>query len=186
MVFYSRSDDSTIERVEKVVSNDKSQETAVVVSNDNNIENVVSDDKFKDTTASATKDQNTCSNADWSIVWDDTHALWGGMKSIVCGETVVIEVKNQGGGTKVYKGVLSEKEEQRLYVLAGAVTKTSPPKPPKTLPPDFSIIDLQIEQGGDIYSYQMPFNEKIPEIQALYDELGRIINQIASKSNTPS
>jgi hypothetical protein len=163
MIFYFPSEDRNIGRVEKVVGNDKSQETMVVVS----------------------KDQNAC-NADWSMGWDDTHALWGGMKSIVCGKNVVIEVKTQGGKIDIHNGVLSEEEEKRLYALAEAVTKTSPPHLPKTPPPDFSFINLQIVLGGDGYSYQTPFNEKTPEIQALYDELRRIIDQIANKSNTPS
>jgi hypothetical protein len=158
MILYLPSDDRNIERVEKVVSNDKSQETMVVVS----------------------KDQNAC-NADWSMVWGDAHALWGGMKSIVCGKNVVIEVKTQGGKIDVHNGVLSEEEEKRLYALTEAVTKTSPPHLPKILPPDFSFINLQIAQGGDIYSYQTPFNEKTPEIQALYDELERLRDQIAKE-----
>jgi outer membrane receptor for monomeric catechols len=161
MIFYFSSHDGNIVGVENVVSNDKSQETAVV----------------------AAKDQNACNNTDWSIV-SDTHSRWGNTKMIVCEKNVVLKEKTQGGELTVYKGVLLEEEEKKVYALIEAVIKTSPPEPPKTLSPDSSITDLQIEQGGDIYSYQTSYNEKIPEIQALYDELARIGTERSPKFHT--
>lgn len=126
----------------------------------------------EDSREAEVKTSSIC-DADWQMVWDDVHGLYGGMKAEICGARIELTVVKNG--TTKYQGTLLPDEEMLLYELAGRAEKSvSQTKLPDVLPPDFSVVTIYVEQGGDGILRRFPFNDQPREVKELCDELMKI------------
>jgi hypothetical protein len=125
----------------------------------------------------------SCIYSDWQLEWNDTHILFGGMNILVCEDEVLLKVRNRDEqNERMYSGTLSLDTHSDLYKIAETITSTNvsdlPADLPETLPPDASIVELYIEQGGDGHTYHFLFNNRTDEMLSLYNKLQEIRQQI--------
>ncbi len=140
---------------------------------------IVGNSKIKEDTALQKMRSLSC-DADWGMVWDDVHGLYGGMKVEICGARIELTVVKNG--TTKYQGTLLPDEQTLLYELAGRAEKSvSQTKLPDVLPPDFSVVTMYVEQGGDGILRRFPFNDQPREVKVLYDALQNVNERLKAR-----